>query len=138
VENVARISFSLISKDIDEALGNDEFMKKMTDRWAFIIVLTPLAFAGLLVNEEDRPSSERYVVFDSYEYAGRRHGFEFRAFEEKTLNTWYTSHIDAIQNLKLGQKVRIKSKECNEKGGCGSIISLHDGQRYLIKPQNVD
>ncbi|WP_054980872.1 hypothetical protein [Pseudoalteromonas sp. P1-9] len=113
-------------------------MRKNIDLYLFIIVLLPFAFAGLLINKQDLPIRERYVVFESYEYVGRRHGFQFRAFEEKTLHTWYTTKIEAIQYLKPGQKVRIKSKECNEKGGCGRIISLHDGKNYLIKEQNND
>lgn len=107
-------------------------MKKNRDLWAFIIVLLPIIFAGVLINEEDLPIRERYVTFESYQYMGRRHGFQFKAFEDGNLRIWYTSKIEAIQNLQPGQKVRIKSKECNDKGGCGRIISLHDGEIFLI------
>ncbi|KZN45186.1 hypothetical protein N474_05475 [Pseudoalteromonas luteoviolacea CPMOR-2] len=47
----------------------------------------------------------------------------------------YKAELKEIKNLDPGQVIKVKAEQCNEHGGCGSILSLSDGDKFLIQEE---
>ncbi|RXF05195.1 hypothetical protein [Pseudoalteromonas sp. PS5] len=99
----------------------------------FLILLSPF----LLVNDKEMPIVERGVLYDSYEIYYRMVVIYAYDSETKAIGSWstYTQNLKVVKSLKQGQTLTIKSEKCNEKGGCGRVLSLFDGEDYLINEE---